>query len=185
MREENNSVLSTPTEADTIGRFGQYRYIGETQISARYIGLSLANIFPDVQQLYILLFWCPVFEKCRHYPQFLEWTTEYFQGELHDYNMMIDRVNMNQELPDMVEDLDALKIKNDKEAESLERIFEQKESKEKQIEVLDREMSRQKTLTENRVQDMDPDMRQHYSNLKRDGLQVKQSCNGLAGVSVL
>jgi len=99
--------------------------------------------------------------------------------------MMIDRVNMNQELPDMVEDLDALKIKNDKEAESLERIFEQKESKEKQIEVLDREMSRQKTLTENRVQDMDPDMRQHYSNLKRDGLQVKQSCNGLAGVSVL
>jgi len=41
MREEYNSVLSTLTEADKIGRFGRYRYIGKTQISARYIGLSL------------------------------------------------------------------------------------------------------------------------------------------------
>jgi len=41
MREEYNNVLSTPTEADKIGRFGRYRYIGKTQISANYIGLSL------------------------------------------------------------------------------------------------------------------------------------------------
>jgi len=33
MREEYNSVLSTPTEADEIGRFGRYRYIGKTHIS--------------------------------------------------------------------------------------------------------------------------------------------------------
>jgi len=37
MLEEYNSILSTPTEADNIGHFGQYRYISETQISARYI----------------------------------------------------------------------------------------------------------------------------------------------------
>ena len=41
MREEYNSVLSTLTEADKIGRFGRYRYIGKTQISADYIGRSL------------------------------------------------------------------------------------------------------------------------------------------------
>jgi len=41
MREEYNSVVSIPTEACNIGRFGRYRYIGETQISARWIGLSL------------------------------------------------------------------------------------------------------------------------------------------------
>jgi len=38
MREECNSILSRPTEADKIGRFGRYRNIDETQISARYIG---------------------------------------------------------------------------------------------------------------------------------------------------
>jgi len=32
MREEYNSVLSTPIEADHIGRFGRYRYIGKSQI---------------------------------------------------------------------------------------------------------------------------------------------------------
>ena len=41
MRDEYNRVLSTPTEADKIGRFGRYRYIGKTQISADYIGRSL------------------------------------------------------------------------------------------------------------------------------------------------
>jgi len=34
MREEYNSTLSTPTKADNISRFGRYRYIGKTQISA-------------------------------------------------------------------------------------------------------------------------------------------------------
>jgi len=37
MREEYSSVLSTPTEADKIGRFGWYRYIGKSQICARPI----------------------------------------------------------------------------------------------------------------------------------------------------
>jgi len=34
MHEEYNSVLSTPTEADKIGRFGRHQYIGKTKISA-------------------------------------------------------------------------------------------------------------------------------------------------------
>jgi len=34
MRDEYNIILSTPIEADNIGRFGQYRYISKTQISA-------------------------------------------------------------------------------------------------------------------------------------------------------
>jgi len=41
MREEYTSVLSTPAEADKIGRFDRYRYIVKTQNSAQYIGLSL------------------------------------------------------------------------------------------------------------------------------------------------
>jgi len=43
MREEYNSVLSTPAEADKIGRFGRYRYIGKTQISARPIYRSISK----------------------------------------------------------------------------------------------------------------------------------------------
>jgi len=34
MHEEYISVLSTLIEADNIGRFGRYQYIGKTQISA-------------------------------------------------------------------------------------------------------------------------------------------------------
>ena len=95
------------------------------------------------------------------------------QGELHDYNMMIDRINMNQELSDMVDDLNALKVKNDRDAESIERIFEQTAGKEKEIQDMEKEIHRQKTLTENRVQDMEPGMRKKYSRLKQDGMEVK------------
>jgi len=38
MREEYMfSVLPTPTDADKMGRFGRYWYIGKTEISADYI----------------------------------------------------------------------------------------------------------------------------------------------------
>jgi len=43
MREEYNSVLSTPIEADNIGCFGQYRYIGKTQISVELYSLTLLS----------------------------------------------------------------------------------------------------------------------------------------------
>jgi len=45
MREEYNSVLSTPTEADKIGRFGRYRYIGQTEISVDYIGQADISVY--------------------------------------------------------------------------------------------------------------------------------------------
>jgi len=53
IREEYNSVLPTPTEADKFGRFGRYRYIGKTQISADFIGPSLqtTTCFQNVNEL--------------------------------------------------------------------------------------------------------------------------------------
>jgi len=46
MREKYNSALSTPIEADTIGRFDRYQYIGKTQISADIS--ARPNILVDV-----------------------------------------------------------------------------------------------------------------------------------------
>jgi len=45
MLEEYNSILSTPTEADNIGHFDQYQYIGETQIAARYIRQADISVY--------------------------------------------------------------------------------------------------------------------------------------------
>jgi len=54
MREEYNSILSTPTEADKIGRFGRYRYIGKFQIlahiSAMLIYRSISNYYTQYFQ---------------------------------------------------------------------------------------------------------------------------------------
>jgi len=55
MREEYNSVLSTLAEADKIGRFGRYQYIGKTQISAGpiYQSISKHNLENYLQQISI------------------------------------------------------------------------------------------------------------------------------------
>ena len=53
MHEEHNSLLSTPTEADKIGYYGRYRYIGKTQLSADisarpiYRSISSDNVVAD------------------------------------------------------------------------------------------------------------------------------------------
>jgi len=47
MREGYNSVLSTSAEAnaDKIGHFSRYRYIGKTQISVDYIGQADISVY--------------------------------------------------------------------------------------------------------------------------------------------
>jgi len=45
MREEYNSILSTPAEADKIGCFGRYRCIGKTQILTQYIGQADISVY--------------------------------------------------------------------------------------------------------------------------------------------
>ena len=53
MREEHNSVLSTPAEVDKIGYYGRYQYIGKTQLSADtsarpiYRSISSDNVVAD------------------------------------------------------------------------------------------------------------------------------------------
>jgi len=56
MREEYNSVLSTPTEADKIGHFGRYRYIGKIKISARPI-YRLISSYNEVLPVHINVFY--------------------------------------------------------------------------------------------------------------------------------
>jgi len=51
MREEYNSVLSTPTEAGKISCFGRYRYIGKTQILADYTDILVYLYFRGFEQL--------------------------------------------------------------------------------------------------------------------------------------
>jgi len=50
---EYNSVLSTLAEAENIGRFGRYRYVGKTQISA---DISARPIYRSISSQKVLLF---------------------------------------------------------------------------------------------------------------------------------
>lgn len=85
---------------------------------------------------------------------------------------MIDRINTNRDISEMVEDLNALKVQNERESEIIEKVFVEKQKFENEIENLDKQLLRHQTLTENRVQDMNSEMRSKYSKLKNRSMQV-------------
>lgn len=45
------------------------------------------------------------------------------QGQLADYNMLVDKLNTNTEMEDMINDYNTLKAQNDSKAESIDSIF--------------------------------------------------------------
>lgn len=101
------------------------------------------------------------------------------QGELHDYNMMIDQMNMNKDLTGINDDYNTLKSRNDREEDSLERIFEQRQTMEQQVSKLENEINHERTMTENRVQDMEPEMRERYGALKAESLRNADIVNNM------
>ena len=65
MCEEYTSIVSTPTEANQIGRFDRYQYIGETQILAWYTGQASILVYLQSE-----------------YSNVLNWTFRYKHGLL-------------------------------------------------------------------------------------------------------
>ena len=85
---------------------------------------------------------------------------------------MLDRINTGKELTRMMEDSNQIKMKNDRDEDSLERMMEVVEGKEKEVGEMEEEMKRMRRQTEQRVQDMDPKTRARYNKLKKIGINV-------------
>ncbi|KAM4533943.1 intraflagellar transport protein 74 homolog isoform 2-T2 [Odontesthes bonariensis] len=70
------------------------------------------------------------------------------QGELADYNMLVDKLNTNTEMEEMINDYNVLKSQNNREAQSIDSIFTERRQREEAIRALEEE-----TKTERRVAD--------------------------------
>lgn len=88
------------------------------------------------------------------------------QGELGNYNTLVDKMNTGESSSDIQREQEELKAANDRETRSLEALFEQKKDREMAIQQLDVELRQEKSMTDNLVGDMKPDMRQKYMQLK-------------------
>ncbi|CAD5122516.1 DgyrCDS10939 [Dimorphilus gyrociliatus] len=88
------------------------------------------------------------------------------QRELGDYNTLVDKLNTEESINDIQIDYEDIKAGNEREGKVLDALFEQKQKKQEQISALELELRQEKSMADNMVADMPPNMKQKYIRSK-------------------
>uniref|UniRef100_A0A8D3CZ41 Intraflagellar transport protein 74-like n=1 Tax=Scophthalmus maximus TaxID=52904 RepID=A0A8D3CZ41_SCOMX len=85
-----------------------------------------------------------------------------FQGQLADYNMLVDKLNTNTEMDDMINDNEVLKAQNDNEADSIDSVFTERREREEAIRAVDEGIRRERQVADEVVQSMPAAKQEKY-----------------------
>ncbi|KAM4606025.1 intraflagellar transport protein 74 homolog [Polymixia lowei] len=84
------------------------------------------------------------------------------QGQLADYNMLVDKLNTNTEMEEVMNDFNILKAQNDREAESMDVIFTERREREEAIRVIEVAIKKERRVADNILKAMPPAQREKY-----------------------
>lgn len=88
------------------------------------------------------------------------------QGEMADYNLLVDKLNTDADMEDVKEEHRELKSQNDQEANSVELLFEQRQDREWQLRQLEEEIEQERNMADNIIAAMQPELRHRYAEQK-------------------
>ncbi|XP_041741207.1 intraflagellar transport protein 74 homolog isoform X3 [Coregonus clupeaformis] len=100
------------------------------------------------------------------------------QGQLADYNMLVDKLNTNTEMEEVINDFNMLKAQNDREAQSMDVIFTERREKEEMIRAVEEEMEREKQAADDIIKKMSPEKQDQYAALKANNEELLQELDG-------
>ena len=83
----------------------------------------------------------------------------YFQGQLADYNLLVDKLNTDTDRADVEMECRDLKLENDQLGQEVEQLWAEKQLKEQQIQQLELELEQERHMADNVVAAMQPDLR--------------------------
>ncbi|XP_033028837.1 intraflagellar transport protein 74 homolog isoform X2 [Lacerta agilis] len=89
-----------------------------------------------------------------------------FQGELADYNMLVDKLNTNTDMEEVMNDYNLLKAQNDREAQGIDIIFTERQAKENLIQAVEDDIQQEKQVAENIVKNMSEEDQAKYMETK-------------------
>lgn len=96
------------------------------------------------------------------------------QGQLADYNTLVDKLNTNTEMEEVVNDIITLKAQNDREAQSIDVIFTQRRQKEELIRAVDEQVVQQKRAAQDIIQKMSEEKQKQYREMKSSNEELLQ-----------
>ncbi|XP_034028734.1 intraflagellar transport protein 74 homolog [Thalassophryne amazonica] len=101
------------------------------------------------------------------------------QGQLADYNMLVDKFNTNTEMEEMIDDFNILKVHNDSMAESMYSIFTQRTEKEEAIKAVEEEIRRERQVADEVVKAMSPAKQEKYFSMTATNKELLQNLSVL------
>nr|XP_004568979.2 intraflagellar transport protein 74 homolog [Maylandia zebra]XP_004568980.2 intraflagellar transport protein 74 homolog [Maylandia zebra] len=96
------------------------------------------------------------------------------QGQLADYNMLVDKLNTNTEMEEMINDYNILKAENDSEAESIDNIFTERREREEAIRAIEEEIRRERRVADEVVQAMPAAKQEKYFTMTTTNEELLQ-----------
>ncbi|XP_078461488.1 intraflagellar transport protein 74 homolog isoform X2 [Lampetra fluviatilis] len=96
------------------------------------------------------------------------------QGELADYNMLVDKLNTNTDIEEVQQEYNMLKVQNDREAQGMDAIFTERRAKESQMKAVEQEIERERQAADVIVQNMAPEQQRSYMEMKEANERLLQ-----------
>ncbi|NXH30256.1 IFT74 protein, partial [Myiagra hebetior] len=97
-----------------------------------------------------------------------------FQGQLADYNMVVDILNTSTDMAEVIRDYNMLKVQNDRDTQSVDKIFTERQATEKLIQAVEEDIEREKVVADDIMKDMSQENQAKYMEMKAANEKLSQ-----------
>ncbi|KAJ7414454.1 TEK receptor tyrosine kinase [Willisornis vidua] len=97
-----------------------------------------------------------------------------FQGQLADFNMVVDILNTSIDMAEVIRDCNMLKVQNDQDAQSMDKIFTERQVTEKLIQAIEEDTEREKVVADDIMKDMSQENQAKYMEMKTTNEKLSQ-----------
>ncbi|NXM57160.1 IFT74 protein, partial [Illadopsis cleaveri] len=97
-----------------------------------------------------------------------------FQGQLADYNMVMDILNISTDMAEVISDYNMLKVQNDRDAQSIDKIFTKRQATEKLIQDVEEDIQHEKVVADDIMKYMTQENQAKYMEMKAANEKLSQ-----------
>uniref|UniRef100_A0A6I8P2A6 Intraflagellar transport 74 n=1 Tax=Ornithorhynchus anatinus TaxID=9258 RepID=A0A6I8P2A6_ORNAN len=97
-----------------------------------------------------------------------------FQGQLADYNMLVDKLNTHIQMEEVTKDYNKLKAQNDREAVRIDVIFTERQEKEEIIREVEEDIEKEMLAADVIIKNMSPEEQDKYIGMKATNERLLQ-----------
>ncbi|XP_031953310.1 intraflagellar transport protein 74 homolog isoform X2 [Corvus moneduloides] len=97
-----------------------------------------------------------------------------FQGQLADYNMVLDILNTSTDMAEVIRDYNMLKVQNDRDTQSMDKVFTERQVTEKLIQAVEEDIKREKVVADDIMKDTSQENQAKYMEMKAANEKLSQ-----------